>query len=332
MSYTVTLKKKASSLYLANTPFCVWIYEVRFDDAVAAAAEIRLGFSAHIPIEHPTKHPQIAPLAGTKLVKEDGAAIQFVSRETETGERDAGVYEVALLAPCEGDEFTPIMLMIAEVAGDEFQPLNFSTAAGGVENITQVVEGPSAAAASAVDAADAIARQPILPYASEPFGVYQPLIGWRSELGHERLAKAVTTRVMKASRLIGRIAAMTDERPIGTVREQSTVDRTGTKVGRRLAALVSDRERQDWSAILGSDVSSPLAEATRQVLNAFRESTPPPSLVRTQRLREGRSLIATPSRRLSRRSRWRRFCTISARRRPMLSGRCSARACRASTG
>jgi len=112
MSYTVTLKKKASSLYLANTPFCVWIYEVRFDDAVAAAAEIRLGFSAHIPIEHPTKHPQIAPLAGTKLVKEDGAAIQFVSRETETGERDAGVYEVALLAPCEGDEFTPIMLMI----------------------------------------------------------------------------------------------------------------------------------------------------------------------------------------------------------------------------
>ncbi len=282
MSCTVTFKKKASALYLANTPFCVWVYEVQLDAALAATAEIRLGFSTHIPIEDPAKHPQIAALAGTKLIKEDGAAIQFVSRETGA----VGAYEVALLAPCDEDEFTPIMLMSAEAAGGEFQALNFGTAAGGVENITQVLEGPSAAAAPDLDTANAAASQPNLPYAIEPFGVYQPLIGWRSELGHERLAKAVTIRVMNASRLVGRVAPMTDERPIGTVREQSTVDRTGTQVGRRLAALVSGRDGQDWSAILRNDESSPLGEATRHVLNAFRESTRPPSLARTQHSRE----------------------------------------------
>jgi hypothetical protein len=280
MSCTVTFKKKTSSLYLTNTLFCVWVYEVELDDAAGTAAEIRLGFSAHIPIEDPAKHPEIARLAGTKLVKMDGAAIQFVSRKIDAA--GAGTYEVALLAPCDEDEFTPVMLIGGDAAVGKFEALNFGVAADGVENITQVLEGPSAAAAADLDAAKLAGSQPNLPYASEPFGVYQPLIGWRSELGHERLARAVTHRVMKASRLIGRVAAMTDDRPIGTVREQSTIDRTGTQVGRRLAALVSGH-KHDWSAILRNHESSPLVKATSGVLKEFRDSTPPPSLTRMQR-------------------------------------------------
>jgi hypothetical protein len=137
MANTVLLKKKTSALYLGNTPFCVWAYEVMLDEegAAAAAAELRLGFSARIAIEDPKRHTQIAALSATKLIKEEGATLQFVARQISDG--GAGAYDVALLAPCSDDEFTPIMLMGAMDEESEYQPLKFGTAAGGIENITR---------------------------------------------------------------------------------------------------------------------------------------------------------------------------------------------------
>src|ERR1700737_1247210 len=47
-----------------------------------------------------------------------------------------------------------------------------------------------------------VAKAPVLPYANEAFGVYQPLIGWRSQLQHERIATAIPNRVMAAARAL----------------------------------------------------------------------------------------------------------------------------------
>jgi hypothetical protein len=77
---------------------------------------------------------------------------------------------------------------------------------------------------------------------------------------------------MRAARVVGRIAAMTDEQPIGTVRKQNVVDRTGTLVGRRLAARVANEERPNWSALLRNEKSSALAETTNHVLRELRDS------------------------------------------------------------
>ncbi|OCK91452.1 carbohydrate-binding module family 12 protein [Cenococcum geophilum 1.58] len=90
----------------------------------------------------------------------------------------------------------------------------------------------------------------VLPYASELFGVYQPLIGWRSQLSHETLAKAVSRRVKQAALHANKL--IKQEVPRLTMAQPRFVDRTGTQLGRALAARVSGEEGLDMNAFLGN--------------------------------------------------------------------------------
>jgi hypothetical protein len=85
---------------------------------------------------------------------------------------------------------------------------------------------------------------------------------------------------------------MTDKNPIGTVQQRRAVDRTGTQVGRRLAMLLSGSE-QDWTTTLRH---SPLVDAMRDVLGAFKKHAVLPSLDRTPRRSEDPVAYADVSR------------------------------------
>jgi hypothetical protein len=117
-----------------------------------------------------------------------------------------------------------------------------------------------------------VAPQPILPYASEPFGVYQPLIGWKSRLHRDRMAEAITSRVQEVRRSIVNLSKISDKHPIGTVLQAKAVDRTGTLIGRALAEHASNASNEVNVADFVSSREKGFSDMTHNVLRDLRKT------------------------------------------------------------
>ncbi|MEE6136879.1 LysM peptidoglycan-binding domain-containing protein [Mycobacterium sp. 050128] len=118
--------------------------------------------------------------------------------------------------------------------------------------------------------------QTILPYASEPFGVYQPLIGWRSQLHQERVAEGMAVRLTRAANLIRDVTETTQAQPVPQLGAPQVVDRTDSQVGRQLAAMVRSNGLGDgWASILAEGNDSALTKITRDVLGGLNAPPPP---------------------------------------------------------
>jgi hypothetical protein len=251
--YSVSLISTAAFPRIAGGTHALWRYRVEIAEPVSAGP-IGIGFSATIDIRDPAGYADIAELQGTTLVRPggDAAVLQFVTREFDPGSGTA--LAINFIAPAVLDRFTAVALVT--LAGtDPAHPrfLAFRTQPNGPDSPVQAMTGPAAIVAAPGTAPETIsgaATPPIhtLPYASEPFGVYQPLIGWRSALQHEHLAEATSSRFRQATRMVDpeMLDAMSQPRqlsqPGGSVHQMPT-DRTGTSVGRQLAAnLVANSE------------------------------------------------------------------------------------------
>ena len=96
-----------------------------------------------------------------------------------------------------------------------------------------------------------------MPYASEPFGVYQPLIGWRSNLQTERVRAGMVNRFQQAVRL-----AHLDQQPAAGPHLASNrfADITGTSVGRQLVARAEAMPAgaDVWQSLLADADDSPV--------------------------------------------------------------------------
>ncbi|TCL67305.1 LysM peptidoglycan-binding domain-containing protein [Rhizobium sp. BK251] len=101
----------------------------------------------------------------------------------------------------------------------------------------------------------------ILPYAIEPFGVYQPLIGWRSNLQLERVRSGIANRFQQAVNL-----AHLEDEPNGGLHVASPrfVDATGTSFGRELAlrARTAPADPNMWQSLITEFASSPASGAS----------------------------------------------------------------------
>ncbi|ALJ21609.1 LysM peptidoglycan-binding domain-containing protein [Microbacterium sp. No. 7] len=101
----------------------------------------------------------------------------------------------------------------------------------------------------------------VMPYASEPFGVYQPLIGWRSNLQAERVHAGMANRFRQAASL-----AHLEPQPESGPRLASTrfMDATGTALGRAIALRADAVEIQPtavadmWQTLLQESADSPV--------------------------------------------------------------------------
>ena len=97
----------------------------------------------------------------------------------------------------------------------------------------------------------------IMPYASEPFGVYQPLIGWRSNLQQERVRSGLANRFAQAVNL-AHLEAVPEPGP--HLASPRFIDSTGTAIGREIAlhaeALPADPNL--WQSILADTADSPV--------------------------------------------------------------------------
>ena len=120
-----------------------------------------------------------------------------------------------------------------------------------------------------------VAPHALLPYASEPFGVYQPLIGWRSTLQQERVAQGLAIRFDRAANHIRSVMAPVDGRPVPSLKQINAVDRTETGIGRALAAWASEEgiDADGWHTLLADSEDSVLTRITVQVLEDLQPPT-----------------------------------------------------------
>ena len=147
---------------------------------------------------------------------------------------DRNEITIAILAPSAEDSHTNVTLQTRSPDVANWATLFFAngTQDGASANV-QLMRGP---AASTMPTAQVPQR--ILPYASEAFGVYQPLIGWRSTLTNKRLADATANRFRAAKGVSGRLASAAQNPANLATGVGKPTDRTQTAVGAAFAALL----------------------------------------------------------------------------------------------
>ncbi|MER7274039.1 hypothetical protein ABT369_06275 [Dactylosporangium sp. NPDC000244] len=205
--YTVSLIGTTPFPRIAGGGFALWRYRVDIDHP-AHGGPIGLGFGTAVDIRDPSAFPDVAQLRGTRLLRPGGeaAALQFVVHDAD--DLSDGSLEIAFVAPAVQDRFTAAALVtLSGTDAEHPRFLNYRTQPSGPDNVVQALTGPAVAAAApapqpAGEPAGAEPNKGVLPYASELFGVYQPLVGWRSTLQHEHLAEATSSRFRQAARLV----------------------------------------------------------------------------------------------------------------------------------
>ena len=243
------------------------------------------------------------------LEKSANPRLQYVTKSS--GDAQGNNLEFYFVAPHAANPSTPITVGTSSDSNLNYHDLPFSTPVGSGSALAQTLPGPSDASSagtnvntietvpasqgnSASGLADLIAQSKhVLPYASEPFGVYQTLLGWRSNLTHERISEATAYRFAAATRLIGKSATMSVEAPIGTPETRLAIDRTGTQVGAQLAAHISSMGENNLSheqlrTTLSNKHNSALSSMTAKVITALnlKNPMPQPAASKTRSLRK----------------------------------------------
>lgn len=217
MSLIVTFKSKAPFRDIDGTKYCLWQYHItdqlisdgivaKFEGLASqlglgtqriilsetssgvaepkAAVQIGLGFSKRLDIKDPSQYTEVGELTGTRLEKSSKDVLQFVyAAQSHSGTRD-----IIFIAPCAEDPFTPIAVTAADPQGIRQTP-PFRVIAEGMDNTVQAIRGPAVVCPSQTPGNRASSNDfaGTLPYASEVFGVYQPLAGWLGRLAVNRI-------------------------------------------------------------------------------------------------------------------------------------------------
>jgi hypothetical protein len=302
MPLHVTFKSKAPFQDIDGEAFCLWQYEMTLDqptsegvvagfdglvshlglsipgaaggtETTTTVGEVGLGFSNLLDIKDPSQYPNVKELDGTRLAKpanSDGVQFVYIG----VPKSDTATLNIYLVAPCAENPFTPITLISVNSQGRRLTP-PFVAGPRTLENTAQVTIGPAEVSPHSQQAPGAMGRPGMLPYASEPFGVYQPLLGWRSALSQARLSDATAQRFVRSTRLISGAASISIERPIGNLQSPVAINRTDTAIGQHLATHVSDVTNtglggREWHLLLANAEESTLSSITRKVISGLQ--------------------------------------------------------------
>jgi len=231
-----------------------------------------LGFSRLIDILDPASLTGVPELAGTRLEIPASGDVQFVYAPTLSVESDS--LEVRFGAPSTDDAFTPITVLLVDTGGVRQSPV-FSTAEDGIANTVQVLPGPAASLVQTTRSAGN--AKAVLPYASELFGVYQPLLGWRSSLSQARLSDATASRFNAAAKLIANDIKPNALTSVGTIAPRVAFNRIGTQIAQQLASHVAeippDGKPTEWHTLLSASHGSVLSSITTKVISGIHATS-----------------------------------------------------------
>ena len=236
------------------TGYSVWPYTVQPSDPgdILVGQTVALGLPGGIDVRNPQLFPAEAALSGTFVEQDASSTRQLVGRVVTI----AGTQTISFVAPS-GDATAEVMLF-EHAAGQKWQTTAFARPPAARSTVTQSLTGPSAGAAG-VTAPPVFNGRPVadftgtLPYASELFGVYQPLAGW--------LGRQSVQRVLGGDRVsdVDSVAQIAARQPAELI--------DGALPGPAVAARVPPGTRPDHG-VHGAERGLALA---RRSINLFRQ-------------------------------------------------------------
>jgi hypothetical protein len=174
MALVVTFTGKASiPITGSGTAYKIWSYRIEASSSgeLPGGQRIALGLPSDLDVQNPDSYPSVPQLAGTFVQHDPTASRQFVGRVITA----AGPQTISFVAPAA--ETTCELLLVRAALGQPWDSAPFATTTGGTSSPAQVLPGP-AAGPPVFNGRPLADFAGTLPYASEVFGVYQPLVGW----------------------------------------------------------------------------------------------------------------------------------------------------------
>lgn len=165
-----------------------WTSFLGFKAGGDAGIRIGLELSRRIAIQDPGKFPDAPGVQDTRLARPVSGAVQYVYADLDA----ASTSPVALsfIAPAERDDFCPVKLVHQSDVDTPWSPLMFKIFGEGDIAFQQIATGPSVVCPKS----SGPVPEGLLPYATELFGTFQPLIGWVGNSQLRRLTAAVPSR------------------------------------------------------------------------------------------------------------------------------------------
>ncbi|MFI6517811.1 hypothetical protein ACIBF1_19800 [Spirillospora sp. NPDC050679] len=157
----------------AGTAYKIWSYRVEASGGgeLNPGHRIALGLPQDVDVQNPDAYAGVPQLANSFLQRDTSSSRQYVGR-TITSQNSQTISFVAPAA-----ESTCEMFLVKGPHNQPWTSVPFATGSSGTPNHVQVLPSP-------VSGPPVLNGRPVgdfagtLPYASEVFGVYQPLAGW----------------------------------------------------------------------------------------------------------------------------------------------------------
>ena len=189
--YCLQLSGNVPLRTLDGVPNSVWTYTVTWTDrppltSIDPNSRLALIFSSRINISDPKDLPDVSDIQNTYIERPGTSDVQFVWRNLGDGLHNT--LDFCFVAPSELDMYTPVKLALQSKQVGQWADVQSKVSPQGLPAFQQVISGP-AVVCSATTPADFSGT---LPYASEVFGVYQPLAGWLGQRTTQLLGRSDT--------------------------------------------------------------------------------------------------------------------------------------------
>jgi hypothetical protein len=167
-----------------DAPYSVWTYSVQPSSPtdLLGSQRIALAIPTDVDVQDPRRFPDVPALAGAFLEHDSSISRQYAGK-TLSGPATS-TQTISFVAPA--DQADREVFLVGGSTGHPWTVLPYAAAAGGPVNNVQTIPAP--ASSQRVFTGRPVADfTGTLPYASEIFGVYQPLVGWLGAQNTQRV-------------------------------------------------------------------------------------------------------------------------------------------------
>ena len=159
----------------------LWLWSYSVSSAGSPGTFIALAFPSDARIHDPVLTPGVTALSGVTLQKDSASRRQYVTKQLDAG----GAATISFLGESAG---APVEVLLALVTPtNEWSAVEFTSGPDGLA-LSHALPAPAARAVAPATSSSSADFTGTLPYASEIFGVYQPLAGW---LGKRSIAPMI---------------------------------------------------------------------------------------------------------------------------------------------
>ncbi|SOE12133.1 hypothetical protein SAMN06272775_3120 [Streptomyces sp. 2323.1] len=175
--------------------YSIWSYKIESTGAgssgggeLPAGLRVALGLPREVDVRGPERYPDVSQLQGMFIQRDATSSRQYVGRQIAS----PGTQIISFVAPT--SETTCEVLLAKAPQGQSLASVQFATSASGTPATVQLL--PTPMVGSPINGRPPAEFAGMLPYASELFGIYQPLAGWYGLQNSLRVARGTADETL----------------------------------------------------------------------------------------------------------------------------------------